>query len=88
MTSVKILNAVRTLDRYNDSFWEADGLPKVSVISGITGIPNLTRSAINMSAPGITRHIPAAEPIFIRPLEKDSDDYDSPHDMPPSYEIN
>lgn len=52
----RIHQAVTSLDREDSENWTADGLPRVDVVSKVSGIPTVSRKDVEAAAPGLTRN--------------------------------
>ena len=53
--SEQIIAALAKLDPANDAQWTKDGLPKLDIMSELTGDPKLTRKAVTNASPTFTR---------------------------------
>ena len=50
-----VREAVEGMDRNDAELWTGEGKPKVAVVAKLTGREDLTREAIDIAAPGVTR---------------------------------
>ena len=50
-----ILAALKALDVSNDNHWTADGQPRLDTVKMLAADPSLTRDAVTLAAPGLTR---------------------------------
>jgi hypothetical protein len=62
MSDNKILDAVKQLDKANDTHWTADGLPRLEAVRELASDTSLTREQVEAAAPGFKRPHEAAEP--------------------------